>query len=119
MEEKKVTAAEPQVPQNPADDEQVTAVELEPVKSSSIVKFVIASAVGVFLFLIPIPQGNTFTIPVGIVINWVKALLATETVDLSTIAVLVFVTVSTLLTRHFFRKTKDCKRFFRHHLYTS
>lgn len=98
MEEKKVTAAEPQVPQNLADDEQVTAVELEPVKSSSIVKFVIASVVGVFLFLIPIPQGNTFTIPVGIVINWVKALLATETVDLSTIAVLVFVTVSTLLT---------------------
>ena len=74
MEEKKVTAAEPQVPQNLADDEQVTAVELEPVKSSSIVKFVIASVVGVFLFLIPIPQGNTFTIPVGIVINWVKAL---------------------------------------------
>ena len=51
MEEKKVTAAEPQVPQNVADEEQVTVVELEPVKSSSIAKFVIASVVGVFLFL--------------------------------------------------------------------
>ena len=98
MEEKKVTAAEAQVPQNAADDEQVTEVELEPVKSSSILKFVIASAIGVFLFLIPIPNGGTFTIPVGIVINWVKALLATDVVDLSVIAVLVFVTVSLLLT---------------------
>ena len=82
----------------PATDEQITAVELEPVKSSSVAKFVIASLLGIFLFLIPIPQGNSFTIPIGIVINWVSGLLALETVDLATIAVMIFVTVSTVLT---------------------
>ena len=56
----------------PATDEQITAVELEPVKSSSVAKFVIASLLGIFLFLIPIPRGNSFTIPIGIVINWVS-----------------------------------------------
>ena len=69
MEEIKAKAQDPQGPANAADDEQVTAVELKPVKNSNIAKFIIASAVGIFLFLIPIPRGNSFTIPIGIVIN--------------------------------------------------
>lgn len=83
---------------NSVAEETVTAVELEPVKNSNIAKFIIASLVGIFLFLIPIPKGTTFTIPIGIVIDWVKALLQLETVNLSYVAVVAFVTVSTILT---------------------
>ena len=78
--------------------EEQTAVELKPVESKNIVKFVIASLAGIFLFLIPIPQGTSFTIPIGIVINWVTGLLTLETVNLASVAVVVFITVSTILT---------------------
>lgn len=73
-------------------------VELEPVAPANTAKFVIASLAGIFLFLIPIPRGTSFTIPIGIVINWVSALLARETVDLASLAVLVFITISAILT---------------------
>ncbi|MGN0659847.1 MAG: YjiH family protein [Emergencia sp.] len=81
-----------------ACDEEVTAVELKPVENKNIVKFIVASVVGAFLFLVPIPSGTTFTIPIGIVINWVADLLALETVDLASLAVLVFITVSCIIT---------------------
>lgn len=42
-------------------------------KSTSRLKFIVLSLIGVFLFLIPIPSGDTFTIPVGIIIDWVKS----------------------------------------------
>lgn len=71
-----------------------TAVELEKIEKKHIWKFVIASLVGAFLFLVPIPNGTTFTIPLGIVIDWVSALLG----DLASLLVLVFITVSCILT---------------------
>ena len=82
----------------PAAEEAVTAVELKPVKNSNIAKFVIASVLGIFLFLIPIPRGTTFTIPIGILINWVSDLLSLETIDLASVAVLAFITISTVIT---------------------
>lgn len=83
---------------NAVKEENVTAVELTPVKNSNIAKFIIASLAGIFLFLIPIPQGTTFTIPIGIVINWVTALLTLENVNLASVAVVAFITISTVLT---------------------
>lgn len=80
------------------DDEQITEVELEPVEQKNIVKFAIASLAGLFLFLIPIPRGTSFTIPIGILINWVSDLLELENVNLASVAVLLFITVSTVLT---------------------
>lgn len=41
-------------------------------KMSNILKFLLPSLVGVFLFLIPIPYGNTFTLPIGIVFDYLK-----------------------------------------------
>lgn len=82
----------------PAAEEQITAVELTPVKNSNIAKFIIASFLGIFLFLVPIPQGTTFTIPIGILINRVSDLLALENVNLANAAVLAFITISTLIT---------------------
>ncbi|MDO5712948.1 MAG: nucleoside recognition domain-containing protein [Tissierellia bacterium] len=41
--------------------------------SKSVLKFIILSLIGVFLFLIPIASGDTFTIPIGIIIDWVKS----------------------------------------------
>lgn len=79
-------------------NEAVNVVELKPVSPANTAKFIIASLVGIFLFLIPLPRGNSFTIPIGIVINWVSGLLATETVDLASIAVVAFITISAVLT---------------------
>lgn len=81
-----------------AEEKNVTAVELKPVKNSNIAKFLAASFLGIFLFLIPIPQGTTFTIPIGILINSVSALLTLENVNLASVAVLAFITLSTALT---------------------
>jgi hypothetical protein len=46
-------------------ENNATTVKLEPVEKSNIVKFIVASALGGFLFLVPIPYGTTFTIPIG------------------------------------------------------
>lgn len=72
--------------------------EMTPVASKNIWKFVIASAVGVFLFLIPVPKDNTFTIPIGIVIDYVTGWLKTDAIDWSVIAVMIFTTVSAVVT---------------------
>ena len=44
------------------------------IKSSKI-KFLIFSAIGFFLFLVPIPYQESFTIPVGIIIDFVKSII--------------------------------------------
>lgn len=49
------------------------------VNITSIFKFVFLSSIGVFLFLIPIPYGEGFSIPVGIVIDIVKSHLHEHT----------------------------------------
>lgn len=79
-------------------DENIKAVILPPIKAKYIIKFIIASLVGGFLFLVPIPSGSTFTIPIGIVINWVSDLLVLENINLAELAVLLFITVSTIIT---------------------
>ena len=79
-------------------DAEVTAVDLKPVEKKYIWKFVLASIIGAFLFLVPIPSGTTFTIPIGIVINWVSGLLTLETISLEEVAVLAFITFSTIVT---------------------
>ena len=83
---------------NEHDVESVKIVELEPVEKSSIMKFILASAIGAFLFLVPIPYGTTFTIPIGIVINLVSDLLKLETINLANLLVLVFITFSSIMT---------------------
>jgi nucleoside recognition membrane protein YjiH len=44
-------------------------------KKSSLWKFLLFSSVGFFLFLIPIPYSESFTIPVGILIDMVKSVI--------------------------------------------
>ena len=83
---------------NNAVAEEVKTVELEPAKKKNIWKFVLASVIGAFLFLVPIPNGTTFTIPIGIVIDWVAGLLELETINLASLLVLVFITFSTIVT---------------------
>ena len=92
-EEKKMTVETAEVTETAE-----TTVELEPVASSNIWKFVIASLIGIFLFLIPIPRGTSFTIPIGILINFVSGILETESVNLAYVAVMAFITISTALT---------------------
>lgn len=67
------------------------------VSAADIRKFALASALGVFLFLVPIPYQGSFTIPVGIVINWVSDLLDLGDLNLANVLVLVFTTISCAL----------------------
>lgn len=78
--------------------EGVKMVKIKPADSKSIMKFILASVIGGFLFLVPIPYGTTFTIPIGIVINWVSDLLQLETIDLASLLVLIFITFSSIMT---------------------
>ncbi len=73
-------------------------IDLEPVSQKNIWKFAIVSLIGAFLFLLPVPNDTTFTIPVGLVINFVSDFLKTETINFSTLLVLLFITVSTIIT---------------------
>ena len=47
-----------------------SSLKSEPKK---IMKFVIMSIIGIFLFMAPIPEGEAFNIPLGIAIDWVNA----------------------------------------------
>lgn len=67
------------------------------VTSRDILVFVLASLVGVFLFLIPIPYNGTFTIPIGIIINWVSDLLVVGEFSIANLLVLIFISASCLL----------------------
>lgn len=78
--------------------EEVKMVELEPVAKKDIMKFILASVIGGFLFLVPIPYGTTFTIPIGIVIDWVSGLLKHGIIDIASLLVVVFITLSCIIT---------------------
>ncbi len=111
------------IPQSQSTDQKpdtgVSSAVLEPVDQKHIIKFVLASLLGVFLFLVPIPSGNTFTIPIGIVIGWVSGLLETDTVNLAQVAVVFFITLSTVVTiinlifkPHFIQSREALKKLF-------
>src|SRR5699024_5273994 len=72
--------------------------KLEPANQKGIIKFILASIIGGFLFLVPIPSGTTFNIPLGILIDWISDLLQFETMDLASLLVLVFITLSSVMT---------------------
>lgn len=78
--------------------EGIKILNLEPADSKSIIKFILASVIGGFLFLVPIPYGTSFTIPIGIVINWLSDLLKLETINLASLFVLIFITFSSVMT---------------------
>lgn len=65
----------------------------EHVKKSNISKFAILSFIGVFLFLIPIKYKESFTIPVGILIEWIKSYIHNFTIYV----ILTFVTINSVL----------------------
>lgn len=67
------------------------------VSKNNICTFAIVSVIGTFLFLIPIPYNGTFTIPIGIIINWVSDLLIIGEFNLADFLVLAFTTASCLL----------------------
>lgn len=109
-------AAEPAA-MNSSDEMKI--VELEPVEKKDIAKFILASVIGAFLFLVPIPYGTTFTIPIGIVINQVSGLLKLETINLADLLVLVFITFSSIMTiinlifkPEFIQKNESMKKLF-------
>lgn len=47
----------------------------KPLVKTSRWKFLVFSAIGFFLFLVPIPYEDSFTIPVGIIIDFVKSII--------------------------------------------
>ena len=75
--------------------------------NGSMLKFIVMSAIGIFLFMTPIPGGDgTFNIPLGYIINWLNGIFghvvfgeyAQGDFQLHYMAVLICVTVSIVLT---------------------
>lgn len=63
------------------------------VSKSNISKFAILSLIGAFLFLVPVKYQDSFNIPVGIVIDWIKGYIHEFTIYV----MLIFVTINALL----------------------
>lgn len=61
---------------------------------ANFLKFLLLSILGIALFLIPIPNGETFTIPVGILIDKVKAAIY----DYTLIPLLILVVINAVMT---------------------
>lgn len=57
-------------------------------------KFILFSAIGIFLFLIPIPYLNSFTIPVGILIDAVKSVIH----DYTLVPLILFIVINAIFT---------------------
>jgi len=66
------------------------------IKTSHLLKFIIGSVVGLFLFLVPIPREAAFNIPLGIAIDWLGGVLSLENFNIATILAYIFITVSLL-----------------------
>ena len=54
-----------------------------------IIKFVIMSVIGVFLFMVPLPHGDSFNIPLGIALNWLGG--AINSVSVNEFGLIVFI----------------------------
>jgi len=64
-----------------------------------IIKFAIMSVIGVFLFMVPLPHGDSFNIPLGIALNWLGGTINSVSVNGFGLLVLIaclMVTVSLL-----------------------
>lgn len=57
-------------------------------------KFIVFSAIGFFLFLVPIPYQESFTIPVGILIDFVKSIIH----DYTLLPLVLLVTINAIMT---------------------
>jgi len=64
------------------------------IKTSSLLKFIIGSAVGLFLFLAPIPTEDGFNIPLGFAIDWLGDFLVVGNFNIATLLAYIFITVS-------------------------
>ena len=65
-------------------------------KQGNILKFIILSLIGAFLFLIPIPHDGGFNIPLGIAISWLGDTLRLEDFDINALLAAIFIIASVL-----------------------
>ncbi|MFT5875175.1 MAG: nucleoside recognition membrane protein YjiH [Clostridium sp.] len=63
-------------------------------ETKDLLKFIVFSVLGVFLFLIPVPSKGTFNLPVGIIIDFIKQILGTSLLYIATGIVLLSAAIS-------------------------
>lgn len=68
------------------------------VTNKDILKFIIFSGIGAFLFLVPIPYNGSYNITVGIIIDYLTKILFVGDFDIAGFMVLLFIVASNLLT---------------------
>lgn len=102
------------------DREIVSAIDtVEPVSSSinmkSLLKFILCSGFGVAMFLIPIPQGESFTTLISYVTNFLKSILGSS-LNYIIMVLLVFSalmsTIDYIFKPDFIRKNENMKKAF-------
>ena len=87
-------------------------VNLKKLDSKSIMKFLIPSLLGVFIFLFPIPWKGSINIPIGIISDWLATAIKPIAPTFITIVILISAIVSTITTvlkpKAIFSKTFKC-----------
>jgi len=73
-------------------------VNLKKLDSKSIMKFLIPSLLGVFIFLFPIPWKGSINIPIGIISDWLATAIKPIAPTFITIVILISAIVSTITT---------------------
>lgn len=73
-------------------------VSLRKLDSKSILKFIIPSALGVFIFLFPLPWKGSINIPIGIISEWLANAIKPIAPTFITIVILISAIVSTITT---------------------
>ena len=68
------------------------------IKTSHLIKFIVGSIVGMVMFLVPIPRGEPFNIPLGFAIDILGDWLSLESVNISTILAVIFISASAIIT---------------------
>ena len=76
------------------NENAVAATKPQKIKTSWLVKFIIGSLVGMFMFLVPIPTGEPFNIPLGFAIDILGGWLSLENFNIATLLAYLFITVS-------------------------
>ena len=71
------------------------------INKANLIKFIVASSLGAFMFLIPISYNGSFSTPIGVVIEWVETILASQLTNIVMIGLLASTILS--IVEYFFK----------------
>jgi len=89
---------QPYTPDEAPDVNKPSGTKSKPytLQTSHLLKFIIGSVLGLFLFLAPIPTADAFNIPLGFAIDWLGGIMSLENINIATVLAYIFIAISLL-----------------------